>query len=158
MAASRGAGRRERRADGGGDGCVAGWSRCTGFTRRGLFYSVAGGIVVHRAMACRAGGRQQRDLHRRRCGLNLALVCFAGVRRERGGSISRRPGPRVLVSNHASYLDVLVLMAALGVDYHFVAKREVHSIPFIGLFMRRLGHFAFDSRQPRRGVCAKQNS
>ncbi len=54
------------------------------------------------------------------------------------------PGPRVIVSNHTSYFDVLVLMAALGVDYHFVAKREVRSMPFIGTFLRKLEHFAFD--------------
>jgi len=56
----------------------------------------------------------------------------------------RTPAPRVIVSNHTSYFDVLVLMAALGVDYHFVAKREVHSMPFIGTFLRKLDHFAFD--------------
>ena len=56
----------------------------------------------------------------------------------------RTPGPRVIVSNHTSYFDVLVIMAALGVDYHFVAKREVHSMPFIGTFLRKLEHFAFD--------------
>ncbi len=61
-----------------------------------------------------------------------------------GQNTGAEPGARVLVSNHASYLDVLVLMAALGVDYHFVAKREVFNIPFIGLFMRKLEHFAFD--------------
>ncbi len=54
------------------------------------------------------------------------------------------PGARVIVSNHTSYFDVLVLMGALGVDYHFVAKREVHDMPFIGTFLRKLEHFAFD--------------
>jgi 1-acyl-sn-glycerol-3-phosphate acyltransferase len=61
------------------------------------------------------------------------------------------PPPRVFVSNHTSYFDVLVLMAALGSNYHFVAKREVNHMPFIGTFLRRLGHFAFDrsDRQAR---------
>ncbi len=57
--------------------------------------------------------------------------------------------PRVLVSNHASYFDVLALMAALGIDYRFVAKIEVRSMPFIGTFMRKLGHFAFDRSDPQ---------
>jgi 1-acyl-sn-glycerol-3-phosphate acyltransferase len=56
----------------------------------------------------------------------------------------RTPGPRVIVSNHTSYFDVLALMGALGVDYHFVAKREVQDMPFIGTFLRKLEHFAFD--------------
>ena len=59
------------------------------------------------------------------------------------------PGPRMLVSNHTSYFDVLVLMGVLGVEYHFVAKREVHDMPFVGTFLRKLGHFAFDRSDPQ---------
>ncbi len=33
--------------------------------------------------------------------------------------------PSVLVANHSSYLDVVVLLAALPVDFRFVAKREL---------------------------------
>jgi fatty-acyl-CoA synthase len=56
---------------------------------------------------------------------------------------------RVLVCNHTSYADTLVLMAAIGVNYHFVAKSEVRDMPFIGTFLRKLGHFAFDRSNPR---------
>jgi 1-acyl-sn-glycerol-3-phosphate acyltransferase len=56
--------------------------------------------------------------------------------------------PRMLISNHASFADVLVLMAALGTDYHFVAKSEVGSMPFIGTFLRNLGHFSFERGSP----------
>lgn len=72
----------------------------------------------------------------------LALA-FCPVR-VTGEEFWRTPGPRVIVSNHTSYFDVLVLMAALGVDYHFVAKQEVRRMPFIGTFLRKLHHFAFD--------------
>jgi fatty-acyl-CoA synthase len=57
--------------------------------------------------------------------------------------------PRMFVSNHTSYADVLVLMAALGVDYHFVAKDEVASMPFVRTFLRKLGHFAFNREDSR---------
>jgi 1-acyl-sn-glycerol-3-phosphate acyltransferase len=40
-------------------------------------------------------------------------------------------------------------MAALGTDYHFVAKSEVLSMPFFRTFLRRLGHFAFRREDPR---------
>jgi len=56
---------------------------------------------------------------------------------------------RIYVSNHTSYFDVLVLMAALGINYRFVAKIEVHSMPFIGTFLRKLGHVAFDRSDPQ---------
>lgn len=55
---------------------------------------------------------------------------------------------RVLVCNHSSYTDVLALMGSIGVDYHFVAKGEVRTMPLIGTFLRRLGHFAFDRSDP----------
>jgi len=52
--------------------------------------------------------------------------------------------PRMFVSNHTSYADVVVLVAVLGVDYHFVAKGEVQSMPFVRTFLRKLGHYAFN--------------
>ena len=65
-----------------------------------------------------------------------------------GRELLRENVPRMFVSNHASFADVLVLMAALGTDYHFVAKSEVGSMPFIGTFLRNLGHFSFDRENP----------
>ncbi|MBZ5660893.1 MAG: AMP-binding protein [Acidobacteriia bacterium] len=70
---------------------------------------------------------------------------LAGWRvRVEGRELLRENVPRMFVSNHASFADVLVLMAALGTDYHFVAKGEVASMPLIGTFLRKLGHFYFD--------------
>jgi 1-acyl-sn-glycerol-3-phosphate acyltransferase len=57
--------------------------------------------------------------------------------------------PVVYVSNHTSYFDVLVLMAALGAEYRFVAKSEVHAMPMIGTFLRRMEHFAFKREDPQ---------
>jgi fatty-acyl-CoA synthase len=57
--------------------------------------------------------------------------------------------PRMFVANHTSYADIVVLMAALGTDYHFVAKAEVMSLPFFGTFLRKLGHFSFQREDPQ---------
>jgi len=54
------------------------------------------------------------------------------------------PGPKVFVSNHTSYFDVLALMLGLGVPYRFVAKMEVAGMPFIGTFLKQMGHLQFD--------------
>ncbi len=51
---------------------------------------------------------------------------------------------RIFVCNHSSYADVLILLAALPVDYRFVAKLEVGAMPFIRAFIRKMGHFAFN--------------
>ena len=54
------------------------------------------------------------------------------------------PGAKMYASNHTSYFDVLPLMLGLGVPYRFVAKMEVHGLPFIGTFLRQMGHLSFD--------------
>jgi 1-acyl-sn-glycerol-3-phosphate acyltransferase len=46
-------------------------------------------------------------------------------------------------------------MSALGVPYRFVAKSEVHDMPFIGTFLRRMKHLSFvraDSNSRREAV------
>jgi 1-acyl-sn-glycerol-3-phosphate acyltransferase len=53
-------------------------------------------------------------------------------------------GACIYVSNHTSYSDVPVVMALFETNYHFVAKNEINDMPFIGTFLRRLGHFAFE--------------
>jgi len=53
-------------------------------------------------------------------------------------------GAKVFASNHASYFDVLPLMLGLGVNYRFVAKREVTQMPLIGSFLLQMGHVSFD--------------
>ncbi|MGC1906229.1 MAG: 1-acylglycerol-3-phosphate O-acyltransferase [Candidatus Acidiferrum sp.] len=54
------------------------------------------------------------------------------------------PGAKIYAANHTSYFDVLPLMLGLGVPYHFVAKLEVRHMPFIGTFLRQMGHVWFD--------------
>jgi fatty-acyl-CoA synthase len=49
-------------------------------------------------------------------------------------------GPAVLASNHASYLDSVVLLAALPRELTFVAKRELLRYPLIGLVIRKCRH------------------
>jgi 1-acyl-sn-glycerol-3-phosphate acyltransferase len=49
------------------------------------------------------------------------------------------PGQCVVVCNHASYLDGIVLTAALPPRFGFVIKREMARVPFAGGLLRRLG-------------------
>jgi 1-acyl-sn-glycerol-3-phosphate acyltransferase len=73
------------------------------------------------------------------------LFALAGCRiRVVGKEHMNFPGPKIFVSNHGSYFDVLPLMSGLGVPYRFVAKREVLNMPFIGTFLKKMGHLSFD--------------
>jgi len=65
-----------------------------------------------------------------------------------GKEYMETPGAKIYASNHTSYFDVLPLMLGLGVPYRFVSKMEVASMPFIGAFLDRMGHFKFDRTDP----------
>jgi len=72
------------------------------------------------------------------------LFFLAGIRvRVSGKEHMNTPGAKVYASNHTSYFDVLPLMMGLGVPYRFVAKSEVHGMPFIGTFLRKMNHLSF---------------
>jgi acyl carrier protein len=61
-----------------------------------------------------------------------------------GKEYMQTPGAKIYASNHTSYFDVVALMRGLGVPYRFVAKMEVTGMPFIGTFLRQMGHLSFD--------------
>jgi 1-acyl-sn-glycerol-3-phosphate acyltransferase len=50
----------------------------------------------------------------------------------------------VVVSNHQSQYDIFVLYGWLGVDFKWVMKAELRSIPGIGVACDRLGHIFID--------------
>ncbi|MEO4048875.1 AMP-binding protein [Pseudomonas sp. CAU 1711] len=64
----------------------------------------------------------------------------------------RLPQVRVLVANHASYLDGLVLCAVLPPSFSFVAKRELAGQFVAGRFLRRLGTCFVERFDVQRGV------
>jgi 1-acyl-sn-glycerol-3-phosphate acyltransferase len=50
----------------------------------------------------------------------------------------------VVVSNHQSQYDIFVLYGWLGVDFKWVMKAELRSVPGIGVACDRLGHIFID--------------
>jgi len=67
------------------------------------------------------------------------------------------PGPCVVVANHASYLDGLVMTAALPPRFGFVIKREMERVPVAGTLLRRLGsQFVERFNRNRGGVDARR--
>ncbi len=68
-------------------------------------------------------------------------------------AVGRLPdGPCVVVSNHASYADGVLLVAALPRQFAFVAKRELRDQFIAGLYLRRLGAEFVERADVRRSV------
>ena len=44
----------------------------------------------------------------------------------------RKAGPYIVVSNHQSLLDIMVVLARLPLHFKFIAKKELFWIPFLG--------------------------
>ena len=63
----------------------------------------------------------------------------AGMRLKLIGAQRLPAAQCVVVANHASYLDGLVMTAVLPPRFAYVVKREMDGVPFAGLLLRRLG-------------------
>ena len=61
-------------------------------------------------------------------------------------------GARIVVANHASYLDAILLGAMLPPDISFVAKRELADAALIGPALRRLGAIFVERFDAAQGV------
>jgi 1-acyl-sn-glycerol-3-phosphate acyltransferase len=61
-------------------------------------------------------------------------------------------GQCVVVANHASYLDGVVMAAALPPRFGFVIKREMNDVPMAGLLLRRIGSEFVDRFNRHKGA------
>jgi fatty-acyl-CoA synthase len=70
------------------------------------------------------------------------LLLLAGGCRPRveGRAPATLPAPAVIVANHASFLDVLLLLAVLPPTVRFGAKARLTSYPILGTILRRAGY------------------
>ncbi len=57
--------------------------------------------------------------------------------------------PQVLVSNHASMIDIPALFRAVPVPLRFVSKREIARVPFVGWYARLMGMAFIDRGNAR---------
>ena len=86
-----------------------------------------------------------------RAGARLALAMMG--MRVRLKHAERLPaGPCVVVANHQSYLDGVVMTAALPARFGFVIKREMDAVPVANLLLRRIGAEFIDRGRTGRGT------
>lgn len=81
------------------------------------------------------------------------LLAVSGVRVRVNGLEKISPnGSYVFASNHASYMDTPVALANIPVQFRFMAKKGLFSIPFLGWHLARAGHIPVYRDNPRAAV------
>jgi 1-acyl-sn-glycerol-3-phosphate acyltransferase len=81
-------------------------------------------------------------LHRRRRWVSTsarAWLLIGGIRTRLSGFDSIPKGHCIVVANHASYLDGLILQAFLPPRFTFVIKGEMQKVPLAHFLLRRIG-------------------
>ena len=90
-------------------------------------------------------------LHRRRgIARGASRMFFAAIGspvRIEGSAIAHYPC--VVVANHASYLDGIILTAALPAGFTYLIKQQMVRVPIVGFILRRLGSAFVDRANPR---------
>jgi fatty-acyl-CoA synthase len=79
-----------------------------------------------------------------RCWARTFLRLIGCLPTVRGEQYLLETTPTILVANHASYLDAIVLLAALPIKFVFVAKQELKKIPLIRTFIKKQKHITVD--------------
>lgn len=83
-----------------------------------------------------------------------AWLLSIGVRFQVQGRQNLPSGPCVVVCNHASYVDGIVLTAALPSRFSFLVQHRARSWPYVGLVIRRMGVRFVNRESPRQAACA----
>jgi len=79
---------------------------------------------------------------------------LVAVRRNVSGMEQLPAQPCVVVANHASYLDGVILTAVLPARFTFVIKQEMTQVPVVNYFLSRLGSVFVDRSNHHRAATA----
>lgn len=83
------------------------------------------------------------------------IIRIAGVKLNVKGLENIEPnGSYVFASNHLSYMDTPVVLGHIPVQFRFLAKKGLFSIPFLGYHLHRAGHIAVPREDPRAAIKA----
>jgi 1-acyl-sn-glycerol-3-phosphate acyltransferase len=81
------------------------------------------------------------------------ILRAAGVPVSVEGAENLRPsGPQIVASNHASFFDILAILAYLPVPVKFIAKQELFRIPLYGAALKAAGHVRLDRARAREAL------
>jgi 1-acyl-sn-glycerol-3-phosphate acyltransferase len=118
------------------------WPAAISLPLRVLYGVYAAALFVAVALIALLGVLLLPTLAARRGTARIAARCYlllAGMPLRVRGQENLPAGQSVVVANHASYLDGVVMAAALPPRFGFVIKREMNDVPLAGLLLRRIG-------------------
>lgn len=79
-------------------------------------------------------------------------LLMAGIRITVSGSEQIPDGPIIVMSNHASNFDILVMQGYFPRPLSWIAKKELFSIPVFGWSMKRGGYIPLDRSDGRKAL------
>ncbi len=81
------------------------------------------------------------------------ILWVCGVKVRASGVQNVDPGvPRIYMTNHQSFFDILGLLAYIPVDFKFIMKQELMKIPLLGPAMKRVRYIGIEREDPRKAV------
>ncbi len=77
------------------------------------------------------------------------LLSIAGIKVHlKGAENLGFSGPKILAANHQGNFDIPILMSALPVNFRFLVKKELFSIPVFGWHLRNRGDIPINRKSP----------
>ncbi len=107
------------------------------------------GVITSLLLAITPGLHNRRRIAR---GFARSFLASAGLRLDVEQLAAMPAEACVVVANHASYLDGIILTAALPPNFAFVIKQEIRKVPVGHFLLRRLGSQFVDRFDPRQGA------
>lgn len=112
-----------------------------------VFAAGAASAVI--ALAVVPGLERRRRVARACAGMILKVT---GIRVRVVGIESVPAGGCIVVANHASYVDGILMQAVLPPRFAFVVKKEMDRVPLAGLLLRRIGTVYVERFNAREGT------
>ena len=86
------------------------------------------------------------------------ILWVAGIRVRVEGTQNIPKGSAIFLFNHASLLDIPVMVIALPVYLRFIAKKELFRIPYFGWAMKSVGTLAIDRSNRSKAINVYQQA
>lgn len=67
-------------------------------------------------------------------------------------------GPAVYMPNHSSHFDVLAILSRLKIQFRWTVKKELYSIPILGLACKRAGYIMIDRSNHEKAIASMNNA